>query len=149
MGAERLRTEQPVSLISELKVGDRVKMLATPKGKEGVVIAINEMQEEATIQIEGWVGGHSAYGPEKSQDKLWVWDNDVELIPPTPVKAKKKTPKGQQAYKGNGKHKWELVVVEDEGSNVHRLRVPGGWLYRDNWNGLVFVPVPEAVGYVV
>ena len=38
-----------------------------------------------------------------------------------------------QAYKGNGKHTWEIVhsaanamVME----NTTRLRVPGGWLYR-------------------
>ncbi len=77
----------------------------------------------------------------------------------------KPTPKGAQAYKGNGKHKWELVTADAKGAgHTYRLRVPGGWLYRTvssfkPFDGetegdiaaqsTVFVPVPNAVGYAV
>jgi hypothetical protein len=60
----------------------------------------------------------------------------------------RKPPKGDQQYKGNGKHDWEDV----DGNETDRLRVPGGWLYRYvNFDApaLVFVPVPEVVGYKV
>lgn len=58
----------------------------------------------------------------------------------------KKAPKGAQAYKGNGKHEWELVSRA-----TFRLRVPGGWLYRDSTDAgtMVFVPVPDVVGYPI
>jgi hypothetical protein len=38
---------------------------------------------------------------------------------------------GAQLYKGNGKHRWEVVVGLDDGrgDTVRRLRVPGGWIY--------------------
>jgi hypothetical protein len=60
----------------------------------------------------------------------------------------RKPPKGDQQYKGNGKHDWEDVT---EDSFTRRLRVPGGWLYIDTKyeSALVFVPVPEVVGYKV
>jgi hypothetical protein len=80
-----------------------------------------------------------------------------------PSKPTRKSPKGAQAYKGNGKHKWEEVTVSDAG-HTYRLRVPGGWLYRTvsydyeasevshqavTAQSTVFVPVPDAVGYAV
>lgn len=73
---------------------------------------------------------------------------------PAPTPAKRKTPKGAQAYKGNGKHCWELVAECDETNTItERLRVPGGWVYRDRTSeetgAGVFVPVPNVVGYVV
>jgi hypothetical protein len=44
-----------------------------------------------------------------------------------------------QEYLGNGNHKWERAV-----GDTFRLRVPGGWLYRAEFNeraiGLAFVP---------
>lgn len=73
-------------------------------------------------------------------------------------------PNGAQAYKGNGKHKWELVSSDEkEYGHTYRLRVPGGWLYRtvttlpslvgDEAEPIAvaqsFVPVPNAVGYAV
>jgi hypothetical protein len=67
----------------------------------------------------------------------------------------RKAPKGPQQYRGNGEHVWEDVGYQTVTSpmkmlDVERLRVPGGWLYRSNANAWgVFVPVPEAVGYVV
>jgi hypothetical protein len=73
---------------------------------------------------------------------------------PLPKAAKTKRPHGPQEYKGNGKHEWEFVTDDfDTGVVTTRLRVPGGWLYRDygdtDTSHPVFVPVPEAVGYVV
>jgi hypothetical protein len=66
---------------------------------------------------------------------------DVEDHVPT----KKKRPHGAQEYKGNGNHEWEDVV-----GFTSRLRVPGGWLYRDGPSEtMCFVPVPEVVGYAV
>jgi hypothetical protein len=67
---------------------------------------------------------------------------------------KRSRPRGPQEYKGNGKHKWEFVTDCDETDTVtERLRVPGGWLYRDRTEietgAGVFVPVPETVGYVI
>ena len=56
-------------------------------------------------------------------------------------------PKGAQEYKGNGKHEWERV--EKDGV-TDRLRVPGGWLYRDGFHNTVsFVPMPDVVGYKI
>lgn len=68
---------------------------------------------------------------------------------PTSSPAAKKRPHGAQEYRGNGKHAWEIVA-----DDTKRLRVPGGWLYRygntyANEHAITFVPVPEAVGYVV
>lgn len=60
----------------------------------------------------------------------------------------KKSPNGAQKYFGNGEHEWEPVVDP----LTERLRVPGGWLYRDcSYDNatMVFVPCPDAVGYAV
>lgn len=62
---------------------------------------------------------------------------------PAAATPKKKSPKGEQQYKGNGKHYWTKVTGETK-----RLRVPGGWLYNTG-NASVFVPIPEVVGYAV
>jgi hypothetical protein len=66
----------------------------------------------------------------------------------------RKRPHGPQEYKGNGNHEWEFVVYSDEmDTTTERLRVPGGWIYRDRTDAEtgagVFVPVPETVGYVI
>jgi hypothetical protein len=54
-----------------------------------------------------------------------------------------------QEYLGNGNHKWEQVIIES-GHRLERLRVPGGWLYRDLRTAtLVFVPMPEVVKHKV
>jgi hypothetical protein len=51
-----------------------------------------------------------------------------------------------QEYRGNGNHTWEQVV-----GSTDRLRVPGGWLYRNSaYAGLyTFVPMPEVVKHKV
>ena len=54
-----------------------------------------------------------------------------------------------QEYRGNGKHQWE-GVISDGGFQLMRLRVPGGWLYRDQKTQTVtLVPMPEVVKHKV
>lgn len=64
-----------------------------------------------------------------------------------------------QEYRGNGKHNWEIVVI-DEIDQTQRLRVPGGWLYstffrdiassqRALLSNMVFVPRPKVVKHKV
>jgi hypothetical protein len=54
-----------------------------------------------------------------------------------------------QEYRGNGQHKWEGVLMEG-GHAVSRLRVPGGWLYKDMMvRSTVFVPMPAVVKHQV
>jgi hypothetical protein len=60
---------------------------------------------------------------------------------------KRAAPNGPQKYRGNGQHTWEPVAEW-----TTRLRVAGGWLYRHHnalGTAMVFVPVPEVVGYKV
>lgn len=86
----------------------------------------------------------------------WVFSADGSDGLIEKVKSKK-SPKGSQAYKGNGKHTFEVVVEHDVNGErggaargVYRLRVPGGWLYRSHGgHTMTFVPVPEVVGYKV
>ena len=70
-----------------------------------------------------------------------------------------------QEYRGNGEHKWEDVgrpaITESKLAHVQRLRVPGGWLYRDTIFtehrggdtsfavNVVFVPMPAVVKHEV
>lgn len=58
----------------------------------------------------------------------------------------RKRPHGKQEYKGHGKHVWEDIPTGYPFTK--RLRVPGGWLY-NTYDTIVFVPVPNAVGYAV
>lgn len=53
-------------------------------------------------------------------------------------------PHGPQEYRGNGKHDWETV-----NGGIDRMRVPGGWLYRGDYDKIVFVPMPDIIGYEV
>jgi hypothetical protein len=68
-----------------------------------------------------------------------------------PEATKRKPPKGPQQYKGSEHHTWEEIGPDYTGAS--RLRVPGGWLYEiayeDGDVAVVFVPVPEVVGYKV
>jgi hypothetical protein len=64
-----------------------------------------------------------------------------------PASTHRPYPHGDQEYRGNGKHEWESV---DKSGYTQRLRVPGGWLYRDGISmTTVFVPVPQVVGYPI
>jgi hypothetical protein len=90
------------------------------------------------------------------RDALTAYLNDpVQAAVPT-----KRRPHGAQEYKGNGNHKWEEVTVDAKGAgHTYRLRVVGGWLYRTVSAApiagsapsvsVVFVPMPDTVGYAV
>ena len=58
-----------------------------------------------------------------------------------------------QEYRGNGNHEWEIVIEAKDAAafdRVERLRVPGGWLYRDDRTmTTVLVPMPEVVKHKV
>jgi hypothetical protein len=76
----------------------------------------------------------ATFGPDPERTEA---PKQVDQVP-----VKTMNPKASQAYKGNGKHKWEKVV-----DCTYRLRVPGGWLYEttDEAGGCpsaVFVPSP-------
>jgi Neuraminidase (sialidase) len=132
-----------------------------PVGAEVVVTAVTYGGQDVEVGKKGVVVKSDQDGralvkfsdcSEWGYANTWYFDDDgidgsIELVAKSKVavEKKKKAPKGPQAYKGNGKHSWETVV-----ENVQRLRVPGGWLYRDDRNmATVFVPVPQAVGYAV
>lgn len=156
--------------VSDFKVGDQVISDATKSywhsGLEGEVVS--GIRDAVLVRFKGYRGtlGHSgqdASGKENRQhwnftDNYYTTPNgrlDL-LLPFTPVaevvtKAKPKSPHGKQEYKGNGKHDWEAVVTDAISTwTLKRLRVPGGWLYRDIFgNSLTFVPVPSVVGYKV
>ena len=78
--------------------------------------------------------------------------NDPGYYQPSPTTSRlgPVTPRGPQAYKGNGNHDWENVTDGSISSyRTTRLRVPGGFLYRYGDGDPVFVPMPDVVGYVV
>lgn len=55
-----------------------------------------------------------------------------------------------QEYRGNGQHTFETVIKDVQGVLVDRLRVPGGWLYRDRKLAtMAYVPMPEVVKHKV
>jgi hypothetical protein len=111
---------------SELKVGDTVKLPGW--GHDGYPVSK--------------IAGTTVYVDYKGHDYGYTGRSDWVVTKPAKP-AKKTTPKGAQAYKGNGKHSWERVNTDTE-----RLRVPGGWIYT-RFGNPVFVPVPEVVGYAV
>jgi hypothetical protein len=83
------------------------------------------------------------------------------VVQAAPAPAKRAAPKGDQQYRGNGSHKWEVVTEDTKGAGAtYRLRVPGGFLYRTvsykrpgsdvvSAQSTTFVPMPDAVGYAV
>lgn len=136
---------------NKFKVGDEVECWSTladdnPNGLKGTVVAVEDGQVE--VAFPGWTEGHSGKASE-GNDRWYFWpDNsnwDEEYIKLVEKPKKAKASKAKQTYKGNGKHTWELVI-----EGTVRLRVPGGWLYRDTFvGGTTFVPVPEVVGHVI
>jgi hypothetical protein len=145
----------------KLTVGQRVTVTGTQDGEAfnadaGVVVASPSWAEPnvRTINFDTWRKG---WGPD---DKSWSFEPaevrkfTITVIPEAPKAEPKprKAPKGAQAYKGNGKHSWE-----QSSDQTYRLRVPGGWLYGTKLDGygasrvrdIVFVPVPQVVGYAV
>lgn len=68
--------------------------------------------------------------------------------PMSPAAARTSSSRAPQAYKGNGKHEWEVVTQEGSSHPTTRLRVPGGWLYRHG-SHVSFVPMPEVSGHAI
>lgn len=129
-------------------------------GGSNILLASNCTDRHLNIYIERTRYGENyvCFTPADAQRLR----DELLRIYPLPVAAsptKRSAPKGEQAYKGNGKHVWEPVIGDYAGGNTatHRLRVPGGWLYRTSQtygqqNGqtvTTFVPMPEIVNYPV
>lgn len=128
---------------SKLKVGDEVEVTVctygdshTPVGRRGVIAS--------RYNAHTWEVSFSA-------EENWYFQDDGADGEFVKVEKTKKTPKGPQAYKGNGKHEWEVSCSAGRDFSTWRLRVPGGWLYRvgTSATATTFVPVPAAVGYSV
>lgn len=103
----------------------------------------------ASVRFPKWTGGwqHEDKGPAN----CWYCSPD-ELKITEPTQTKLQATKPSQAYKGNGKHTWEMVTGRDRTLHVAsttRLRVPGGWLYKPYGSASVFVPMPEVVKHKV
>jgi hypothetical protein len=135
---------------NKLKVGDRVLVSGSQDTKElfaepGVLVDHDSGAGFVLVKFDTWAEGHG-----EGDHEWYFYDFDAKCFTITVDKPEKpkatKRPHGAQEYKGNGKHAWEYVTKQTE-----RLRVPGGWLYRDSANAgaTVFVPVPEVVGYAV
>lgn len=137
----------------KLKVGDRVTVTGEQDGEifdnhTGVLVA--DFHYPVYVEFDKFK--YSKWGFDRAE----VRNFNITVIPEAPkvettvLPPKKKTPKGAQVYKGNGKHTWEKST-----DNTYRLRVPGGWLYGTKTDfgivvrGMTFVPVPTAVGYAV
>lgn len=92
--------------------------------------------------------GRVSYNITFSPETIKALGRQIAELYPDDFKTAEPEHKSQE-YRGNGKHDWEVVVPgEDEG--VERLRVPGGWLYRDNaTREVTFVPMPEVVKHKV
>jgi hypothetical protein len=121
---------------TDLKPGDVVtrkawRSTAVVKSISGTTVSLKFAMKSADCTQEiGWV--------------LVSRAGDAPITADAPVTPKKARPHGPQEYKGNGNHEWERVAT-----NVMRLRVPGGWVYKDLGAGIVFVPTPEVVGYAI
>jgi hypothetical protein len=150
--------------LKEFKVGDTVKVIKACDGKccgmTGVVVAKTNVWGSGvvTVSFEGWKAGHSG---SLGGDRKDCWNfheafKQLKVVAPkeiekvkSPIAPKKKP---SQAYLGNGKHAWEVVVGGgDFGTSpkTERLRVPGGWLYKPRASAPVFVPMPEVVKHKV
>lgn len=147
-------------LAADKAVGTRVLVSGKQDGKQfdnepGTIIRRNayETTEEIPVRFDTWSDGH---GVGDHQWNFFDYDRkDFTIVEAPVVKAEpkpKKRPHGAQEYKGNGKHSWERVEG-DAYVRTERLRVPGGWLYRnvrgEFTKAMTFVPVPQAVGYAV
>lgn len=147
------------------------KRTFTVRGEDGAYTKFFQVEGPAAISERKWcdirintehsgnyVGTLSRAQAEALTDEIRSYfgiDRYDEACPRTPPR---KAPKGPQVYRGNGKHSMELVY-----GDLHRLRVPGGWLYFDTYvdkdegkfgsrelcGATTFVPVPEVVGYKI
>lgn len=127
-------------MTNKFKVGDRVRVIDKEDGKYDKVGVVNSANDGSS-----YLPVHVIF--EGFRDTDFFFERNLTLDAPEVRKA----PKGPQAYKGNGKHVWELVIVggsENYFVPTYRLRVPGGWLYAQD-SALTFVPTPAVVGYAI
>lgn len=129
---------------TEFKVGDRV-MLTQDKGNAA------KLGAEAVVVEPNWLppgsGRYLKIKWDRSKPHVngqmdgGYMPNDFKLVKSAP-----KDKKPSQAYKGNGNHSWDVVVPK----MTDRLRVPGGYIYRDIQScAAVFVPMPDVVKHKV
>lgn len=146
--------------MTKFKVGDKVVSTAGKdvwhSGLEGFVVRVpGDGHRSTEVEFPGATGGHSGTAND-SRTTRWnfytgyhaAYDDALSLLKKV---VEKKKP--SQEYKGNGKHKWEAVVFDGEDfevCNTMRLRVPGGWLYKNDYaSAMTFVPMPEVVKHKV
>jgi hypothetical protein len=138
---------------SEFKIGDKVRVSENyPKDiDDGFAGCVGELWRACG---DGWDVGfdHDGWRDTTGRDHCWYieseWLTKVEEKPKKPPQTYKGN--GTQTYKGNGKHEWQHVAMDGQTFAVRRLRVPGGWLYRDERvKAMVFVPMPEVVKHKV
>ena len=127
----------------KLKVGDQVKSTIDvgTEGLKGMIVGIKDSFYE--VQFEGWDLGHNGSSEDNNiRDRWYLTDSEVKVV-------LRKTTTSKQTYRGNGKHNFEMVVENGYG-DVMRLRVPGGWLYRDLGScSTVFVPLVDVMNKVI
>jgi hypothetical protein len=110
--------------MSELKIGDRVRMTACYLDR-----LVGGIAKVVRSDIDG-IHCIEFENPSRSQ-----------------IESRKPKSKAKQGYKGNGRHEWEQVTAE---GTTQRLRIPGGWIYRDSHVlAAVFIPMPEVVKHKV
>jgi hypothetical protein len=139
--------------MSELKIGDRVRMTACYLDRlvGGIAKVVRsdidgihciEFENPSRSQMEVLHEGPFNDGRET----CWYLD-DTESTKVELIESRKPKSLAKQAYKGNGQHSWEKVTEE---GTTQRLRIPGGWIYRDSHVlAAVFIPMPEVVKHKV
>jgi hypothetical protein len=130
---------------SEFEIGDKVRVsehYPVDWDDGGVAGCVGKILRASR---DGWDVGfdHGGWSDDVS-DHCWYIESEWL------TKVEEKPTKPPQTYKGNGKHEWQYVAMDGQTCAVRRLRVPGGWLYRDERvKAMVFVPMPEVVKHKV
>jgi hypothetical protein len=141
--------------VSKFREGDQIISRGPfGSGLKGTVVRTPDTSRygDYVVEFPDETAGHDGDMGDDAKNRWYMLPEYMEAVP-----TKRKTPKGKQAYKGNGKHHWEYVTStqvfegeEVEGRPTWRLRVPGGWLYRYSLGGhSTFVPLTDASGYVI
>jgi hypothetical protein len=130
---------------SEFKICDKVRVSENyPKDMDdGFAGCVGELWRPSD---DGWDVAFDRNGWLDLTGRDHCWYIGSEWL----TKVEEKPAKPPQTYKGNGKHEWQHVAMDGQTFAVRRLRVPGGWLYRDERvKAMVFVPMPEVVKHKV
>jgi hypothetical protein len=138
--------------MSKLKIGDRVRVTKCYIDRlvGGTAKVVKSDNSYHCIEFENPTFEQRQIlhdGPfQDARETCWYLDavdgTRVELI-----ESRKPKSKAKQGYKGNGRHEWEQVTAE---GTTQRLRIPGGWIYRDSHVlAATFVPMPEVVKHKV